>query len=497
MRIVKSNLRLLFISVAQIFFFLMPALANQGSEHSLKFYFDTKSAFDMALRNSKNIKFQNIDFNNLTLSKRFAERQLVFNPVLNYSTINQRQTQTNTSANSDTSVSLQSVSQSSTTSSSSASLSNQLLLPGSSASVNLQYTRNNSTNLLTNQKIELTQPLLSGRSFEISRAQIFSIDMQLKRAMIARDLSIDDLFFDFCSKYISYLEAKDRLVQATEALERSKRYLASLQHQFKAGRVPEIDVKQNISSIRQSEFDLNEAAYALRQAATTFSMLVDVEKLNDEIAISDFDQVLNSVTYSPTLLNMLNNYEKYHKRYALRLLDVENSNFALRQAQDRHLDKLDLTLSTSQESSQISQSADKRLGIMYQRNLNKDQQKLAVIQAQSELEKLTLEMAYEARERQFRFNQLARDYEKSQVSLQSLQNQFSLAKNLLMIEETKLAMGRSSRTELSLAQQRLRDIEFSLISQLYNKKRLQLNLLYEVGLLRARLLKDPNYENIE
>lgn len=459
-------------------FLLLPCYSESIAQQQPHIALDLKSGFELSIRNSKNIKIHNIDLNNLSANKEFSQRQLVFNPVLNLDTQNLSGSQPRSSSGN-----------------SNISISNQTLLPGSSASVNLQYSRNAADNVLTNRKIELNQPLLSGRSFEASRNQLLSLDMQLKRSKINQYVSYEDLLFEFCNKYIAYLEAKERLAQSIEALKRSERYLAALQDQLNTGRLPEIDVKQNLTSIKQAEFDLNEARYSFRQMSRTFAMLVDPDKMQSEVIILDFENALESISYNPSLFEMLIDYDKYNKKHALRLLDFETLNFSLRQAEDRYLDKLDLVLSHSEQSSQVSQMNDRRIAVVYQRNLNKDQQKLAVIQAKSEIEKLNLDVLYESREREFSFDQLIRDNLKGAFNLQSLQDQFSLAKELLATEETKLNMGRSARTELALAQQRLRDTEFSLISQKFNLKRLQLSLLYQVGLLRSRILGDKEELN--
>lgn len=320
------------------------------------------------------------------------------------------------------------------------------------------------TSTSTTQSIGLTQPLLRGAGVEVATLNERQADLSARGARRDFTQSIADLVFDTVSAYFALEQARRNVDLARETIARLAKVRAVNEAQLAAGRIPRTTLLQNDVDEAQAKFSLAQSEQAETVARRTLLRLIahDAQEPDrTELVLHDsfVDQADGPLPLEAKVISIALEWRSDVRSARSTLAAARLSLISARDASRDQLDvyaKIDRQRSTSSLSSQATTNVP-AVGISFSITLDKTTLRAAVDSASVSVTKAELALAETERNAISETRDAVKAIDFAQTQYRLSQRTAELAAQRLDDEIEKARAGRSSATELTQAQDSLRD----------------------------------------
>lgn len=318
------------------------------------------------------------------------------------------------------------------------------------------------TSAATTQSLGLTQPLLRGAGFEVATVSERQAELSAADARRGFTQTISDLVFDTVSAYFALEQARRTVDLARETIARLAKTRAVNDALLAAGRIARTALLQNEVDEAQAAFSLAQAEQAETVARRTLLRLVDRESPDPDrtrVVLGDsFARYADGAVPSEAQAVAATLEQRADVRSARSA--VVSARLALVGARDALRDQLDVYAKLDRQRSTglaATQSSNPAVGVMFSVVLDKASLRTAVDAAQVTLTKAELALAEAERDAVSQTRDAIKAIDFAQTQLRLAQRTAELAAQRLDDEIEKARAGRSSATDLTQAQDSLRD----------------------------------------
>lgn len=318
------------------------------------------------------------------------------------------------------------------------------------------------TTATTAQSLGVTQPLLRGAGFEAATVNERQAELSAADARQGFTQSISDLVFDTVSAYFALEQARRMVDLARETIARLAQTRAVNEALLAAGRIARTALLQNEVDEAQAALALAQAEQAETVARRTLLRLVDRESPDPDrtrVVLGDsFTRYADGALPSEAQAVRATLEQRSDVRSARTA--VESARLSLVAARDALRDQLDVyaKLDRQRSAGQVAtQGSNPSVGVIFSVVLDKSSLRTAVDAAQVTLAKAELALAETERDAVSQTRDAIKAIDFAQVQLRLAQRTAELAAQRLDDEVEKARAGRSSATDLTQAQDSLRD----------------------------------------
>lgn len=320
------------------------------------------------------------------------------------------------------------------------------------------------TGTTTTQSLGLTQPLLRGAGTEVATVNERQSDLSSNGARRDFAQAMADLVFDTVSAYFALEQARRNVALARETIERLQKMRAVNDALLAAGRIPRTTLLQNDLDEAQATFSLAQAEQAETVAQRTLLRLLTSDAQDPDRARITLGDSFAGLAERPALDEREAMAIALERRSDVRSARdaVASARLSLVSARDALRDQLDVYAKVDRQRSTLPLAPPTTtnvpaVGVQFSMTLDKTALHTAADTAGAGVTKAELALAEAERNAIAETRDALKAIDFAQAQHRLAQRTAELAARRLDDEVEKTRAGRSSATELTQAQDALRD----------------------------------------